>query len=476
VKTAIYRKVPPKPFRVQEPFFKAITENAHNSQATLPFFEKAIKSHSPQSLIQTKASTNPAPKDAPAWSKEGSIFLAGGFFAASPDKQTEILQHESVHALHQRYAPTDNSDAARNRAENLANNPALANAHTLAVPAPAVLGFPPQSYDNWNQVFLGVDHIIGEIIVSGIILRIAIPYDEIGIKELTQKGTLGGIDMDLIVKDKSAVYHCGPHPFKPIATYIERLKKVAAVADKVNSKIPAGSMWKAELVVMGPGVNEAFRIANGKGVLELDSKNINTNFILDSAAHEASHGVFEHHAAAGDPDYTKRVPDNFALAIADVFAQLSNTKNVDLPTGKFDPKIKPTAPTGNGAPAGLVMVVDTLWSGSGGHPWDGVDEFFASSYGAYTQDKSLLNKIIDHYISFDSSIKPIKPTLLGLLKIAGDQKKISALKAPANSTAANAALGSLGAVPDHTNIGSGLGIIAELIDPSKVIGPATIKC
>ena len=475
MKTDIYRKVAPKASRVQEPFFKSVTENARNSQTTPPFFEKAIKSHPQQPLIQTKANTDPVTKDAPAWSKEGSIFLAAGFFAASPDKQTEILQHESVHALHQRFAPTDNSDAARNHAENLAYNPALANVHTLAVAAPSVLGFPPQSYDNWNRVFLGGEHIIGEIIISGITLRIAIPYDEIGIKELTKKDTVGGIEMDTIVKDKSAVYHCGPHPFKPIASYIDRLKKVAAVANKVNSKIPAGSMWKTELVVMGPGVNEAFRIANGKGVIELDSNNIKTNFILDSASHEASHGVFEHHAAAGDPDFTKRVPDNYALAVADVFAQLSNTKNVDIPTGKFDPKIKPTAPPAGGKPAGLVMVIDTLWSGSGGHPWS-VDEFFASAYGAYTQDKSLLNKIIDHYISFDSSIKPIKPILLGLLEIAGDKKKISALKAPADTTAATAALGSLGAVPDHTSPSITLGIVRELIDPSLVRGPATIKC
>ena len=475
MKTDIYRNAAPDASRVQKPFFKSVTENSRNSQTTPPFFEKAIKSNPQQTLIQTKASADTVTKDAPAWSKEGSIFLAAGFFAASPDKQTEILQHESVHALHQRFAPTDNSDTARNQAENLANNPALANVHTLSVAAPAVLGFPPQSYDNWNRVFLGAEYIIGELIVSGITLRIAIFYDEIGIKEITKKDTVGGIEMEVIEKQKPAVYHCGAHPFKPIATYIDRLKKVAAVTSKVNSKIPAGSMWKAELVVMGPGVNEAFRIANGKGVLELDSNNIKTNFILDSAAHEASHGVFEHHAAAGDPDFTKRVPDNYALNVADVFAQLSNTKNVEIPTGKFDPKIKPTAPATGGQPAGLVMVMDTLWSGSGGHPWS-VDEFFASAYGAYTQNESLLNKIIDHYIAFDPSIKPIKPILLGLLKIAGDTKKISALKAPADTTAAMAALGALGAVPDHTSPGRTLGIIQDLIDPSLVKGPATIKC
>jgi hypothetical protein len=474
LKTPLYRKVALKPSPAQEPFFKNVTEYARNSQTAQPFFDRTTKSYSPKPLIQ-KANMDAASKDAPAWSKEGSIFLAAGFFAASPEKQTEILQHESVHALHQRSAMTDNSDAARNYAENLANNSALANVHTLSVPAPAVLGFPPQSYDGWNQVYLGADYIIGEIIEKGITLRIAIPYDDIGIKEKTHKETLSGIEMDLIDKHKSEVYHCGTHPFKPIAVYIKKLKEVAAVADKVNSKIPAGSMWKAELVVMGQGVNEAYRIANGKGVLELDSNNINTSVILDSASHEASHGVFEHHAAAGDPDFTKRVPDNFALQVADVFAQLSGTKNVDIPTGKFDPKIKPTATSGGIKPAGLVMVMDILWSGSGGHPWS-VDEFFASAYGAYIRDASLLNKIIDHYSSFDPSIKTIKPILINLLTIAGDPKKISALKAPAVTTAATTALGSVGAVPDHTIVSPVLGIIRELIDPTLVVGPAAIKC
>lgn len=449
MKAAKYRRHVTRIPRSKNFFFKSAGNNSRNGQPA-SFFEKA-----------------------PAWSIGGSVYLGAGFFAANPDKQKEILQHESVHALHQQSAPIDNSNAARNHAENIATNPGLADANALSVAAPEMLAFPPQTYDGWSQVHLGAENLFGEIVDSGITLRIAISYNELGIAEVTKKDSIGDMEMDMIVKSKSAVYHCGPHPFKPIAPYIDRLKKVAAVVKKVNAKIPAGSMWKTDLVVMAPNTNEAFRIANGKGLLELDSNNININFILDSVAHETSHGVFEHHAAAGDTDQYKRVPDNFALSIADLYVQLQNTKDVSIPTKKFDPDIVLASSSG-GKPAGLVMVMDMLWSGSGGHPWDGVDEFFASAYGAYIQNQSLLKKIIDRYAAYDPAIKPLKAVLLNLLQMTGDTKKIASLKAPADATGATKVLSYIKQVPDHTSAAPGL--LSQLIDTSTVVGPKHIKC
>jgi len=48
------------------------------------------------------------------------------------------------------------------------------------------------------------------------------------------------------------------------------------------------------------------------------------------------------------------------------------------------------------------MVMDELWTGGGGHPWDTVDEFFASAHGAY-QQKSLFEKIVAHYGKADKN-------------------------------------------------------------------------
>ena len=478
MKTDINRKTAPKTSRVQEPFFKSAGENTQNSQTSQTFFPKIVKNHSPQSLIQASINKSFTNKEVPAWSKGGSIFLGASFFAANEEKQTEILQHESVHALHQRSSHTDNSATARNHAENIANNPNLANSNALAVPAPSILRFPPQTHNPWNQVFLGHDYIIGEIISNGITLRILINFSDIKIVEKTKMSTMAGMKMPIITMTKSAVYHCGKHPYKPLLDYVKRLKELANEVAIVNSKIPAGSMWRTNLVVISPNfTNQAFRVANGKGVIELNKDDFKTPIILDTIAHEVSHGIFEYHNSAGNPNITKRIPDNFALSIADIFVKLSKTKLVNLPTKKFNPRIKPTSPSASGSaqPAGLVMVYDTLWSGSGGHPWS-VDEFFASAYGAYLRDKSLLNKIIDHYVAYDPAIKSLKPLLINLLDIVGDQGKIKNIVAPVGNSAGVSALGSLNPVPDHTNPISVLGLVNELINPLLLKGPSNISC
>jgi hypothetical protein len=59
-------------------------------------------------------------------------------------------------------------------------------------------------------------------------------------------------------------------------------------------------------------------------------------------------------------------------------------------------------------PAGIVMVPDGLWiSGAmtDGHPWDGPEQFFASAYGAFETDPTLLRQLIAHFAPADASIK-----------------------------------------------------------------------
>ena len=67
-----------------------------------------------------------------------------------------------------------------------------------------------------------------------------------------------------------------------------------------------------------------------------------------------------------------------------------------------------------------------------GHPWDTVDEFFASAHGAY-QQKPLFEKIVAHYGKADKKIPPLAKKLFALLAKVGDPKALAALKTPANN-------------------------------------------
>jgi hypothetical protein len=97
------------------------------------------------------------------------------------------------------------------------------------------------------------------------------------------------------------------------------------------------------------------------------------------------------------------------------------------PTGKFDPKAPP--PVKDGAqPAGHVMVSDTLWSGTGGHPWENADEFFASAYGGFLRAPALLKASIAFYAKLDARIAPLASDLLDLLGKVGKPKELGALK------------------------------------------------
>jgi len=376
-----------------------------------------------------------------------------------------MLRHEMVHALHQRIAPVSNSLASRQHAESLATR-AERKANTLAFtdflkPVPTVLAFPPQTYSPWSKVWIGNAELVGEVVESGITVRIIIDYGELGLK----------------TSPKYHAYHCGMHDMSPLPDIVKKMKKAAQTAAEMNKQIPttATTQRVALILIYGDRSASGYRVADGKGLIVLSREEFDANQIESTITHEGSHAIFEFHSVTGSTKPADRVPDAFALRIADLYVSLSATKLVPEPKAKFDKKSPPSL-TSTGTDdhaAGLVMVMDTLWSGSGGHPWHGVDEFFASAYAAYLQQRTLLGEIISFYEKYDPSIKPLAKELLDLLAAVADPKKWGALKAPKSAEAARAKLDISGAPPEFTKDHP---VAGRLIDPSMLRSPDAINC
>lgn len=415
------------------------------------------------------------PPDTPAWAEHGRIGLGPAFFQAGHMTQADILRHEYVHALHQRSAALDNSASARRDAEALASATHLAPRQAINAPAPAILAFPPQKHKPWDKVYIGNSTIIGELTHGDLVLRIKMDYSEFKVEDIFKYNK--DLDMDLIETNRATVYHCGKHPNINLVDKVKKLRGVLSKVEQLNNKIPAKSTFKINYVFVAANVSERFRTANNKGVLFLSSNTLDTS-IVDAAAHEASHGIFEHHATAGDADPAKRVPDNLALQVADIFVKLRNTKAAAVPQTKFDPKSPPPyeSTDSTSQPAGIIPIHDTVWSGEGGHPWSNIDEFFASAFAAFTQDPKLLDKIIDHYNKHDPSIRPLYTQLFNLFKSVGNAKSLASVAAPSDKTAAETMIGRTSAPPDYTDPAKRLISDQDLFDPTLLPGPDKIFC
>ena len=217
-------------------------------------------------------------------------------------------------------------------------------------------------------------------------------------------------------------------------------------------------------------------MANSQGLLmmelaEFDSATITLDNVV---SHEMGHGIFETHNVYDDATAT-RVPDDFALAFADLYVRLDATTNVPNPTAKFDPKHPPsTTLAKDNVPAGLAMVKDVLWSGYGGHP-ENVDEFFASAYAGFVQNKKLLATIIAYYAKHaDPSLTALGKQLFALLGAVGDTKKLAKVKPPKDTTNASAELQAIGRTPDesaHAKLGTASRYLVWLLDPSTLPTP-----
>lgn len=392
------------------------------------------------------------PAATPAWTSNGEINLGPAGLFLAPQEQRRMLRHEAFHRLHQRIAGVSEAANARTEAERLAANAESGFSFPFPLaPAPALLAFPPQPHAPWDQVWIGGGQIIGEVTEGGVAARIILSYPDIGI----------------ITAPESQTYHCGKHDPAPIPTLVPRMRKAAKQAAALNSKIPEKNYpLKTAVIAISPGANSAFREAGGKGVLVVKQEESWEGII----AHEGSHGIFSFHLGE---QVKLGAPDALAKGFAELFLELKNTAAVSIPTGIFDPKHPPPLKDDGKTttqPAGLVMVMDELWTGGGGHPWDTVDEFFASAHGAY-QQKPLFKKIVAHYGKADKKIPPLAKKLFALLAKVGDPKALAALKTPADTTAINAELQRIPPTPAVVDPVTDL-----LVNPDTLRGPSTILC
>jgi hypothetical protein len=224
-------------------------------------------------------------------------------------------------------------------------------------------------------------------------------------------------------------------------------------------------------------VNEASRLhfADGKAFVVMS----HTDFDKagpETAAHEASHAVFESHSHPDPKHPDALAPDAFALRFADLFLRLAKTPAVPLPSEPFRKQKPPLKGDGPQQPAGLVMVTDSLWSGGAateGHPWEGVDEFFASAFGAFVRDPKQLADMIAHYAPLDASVKSGGAELLSLLATLKDPKAAK-LQPPAAADQKAAADAIRQRESQASTIKERLGAILspETLPPEKVACPA----
>lgn len=402
----------------------------------------------------------------PAWSDNGEIYVGAAGLLMPPRERQQMLRHEMIHAFHQRLAVTSNNSESQRHAEALAvrgehRSDGLALADFLK-PVPMLLAYPPQTHSPWSKVWIGHAGLLGEVVEAGVTVRILMDYDNLGIKKRPQ----------------NQAYECGKHDLPPIPDVVKKMKRAAQIAAEMNKLIPttATALRVALIAIFGGSSENAYRSANGKGLIVLGRDDFDAGQIESTITHESSHAIFEFHSLAGSADASARVPNPLALRIADIYTQLYATKPVPIPKAKFDKKSPPPLTVDAAASAraaGIVMVMDTLWSGSGGHPWDGVDEFFASAYGGFLRQPNLLADIIKFYEAHDPAIKPLAAELFGLLATVDQPKKYGAVKGPKTPKAAREKLDAVAPLVEFTKEHYAAG---WYVDPSTMPGPDKINC
>jgi len=322
-------------------------------------------------------------------------------------------------------------------------------------------GLPARDYPPWTHVWIGNAAIVGEVVESGIAVRILESYADLGIDKAPEY----------------QAYECGPHDRAPIPDHVKKMRDVARKTAALNAKIPGDAKQRVtRVLIIGDAAENAYRTAFGEGLIVLARTDFDSGAYPDTIAHEASHAIFEYHSVVGSKEATARVPDALALRVAGLFDRLKATRPVPIPTARFDARRPPALDVGESdeaRPGGLVMVMDVLWAGEGGHPWQYADEFFASAHGAYLRNPKVLRASIAHYATKDPSIKPLGEELMTLLAAVGDPRAAGRLKAPKEPKAAQERLEAVGAAPDITGDVTQRG---WLVDPSTMPGPRKIVC
>ena len=291
----------------------------------------------------------PSVPPTPSGAAAGHAGLGGGrpdhpgavVAAALPVERADIIHHETIHVLQQRCAPADESGEARRRAEALAQWPQgdLLTAEELLAPAPRLLAAPVtgKPASGFTRLFAGDGEVIGEVSVGGVTARDRRSYEKLGIEApvdpKSQFGTATVSDLQYLA--------CGDKAFPVLAKVAEGLRKVAQRVAAVNESIPKGSGWRVEQVFVA---NEASRLHVADGAAPDHARaGCLDRAAAESAAHEASHAVFESHTHAR-PD-AGLAPDAFSLRLADLFGRLGGTTTVPIPTEAFTKKPPPLKET-----------------------------------------------------------------------------------------------------------------------------------
>ena len=391
-----------------------------------------------------------------AWTDRGMTHLIGAALLLSSRERKAILRHEAAHRWHQQHRPISNAANAE-PAEQFAR--AVESGQTLTRlpirgPVPPVLAYPPQAHSPWNQVWLGHPGIIGEILENDVRVRIFLKYEELGLNAAQD-------------------YQCGQHPVKKLPDLAAQMKRAARKAAELNERIKQSAAQRVALIVIATG-NTRYRQANGQGTIVIDEKEFASKEMEDTIAHETSHGIFEFHLTRQDPQ--KRMPDNLILQVTDLYLKLGQTVQLPTPTALFDAKHPPPLKN-NGSttlkPAGYLIVFDTLWSGTGGHPWENVDEFFASAYAVFTQQLPRLKQIIAHYAKADPNVNTLGTKLIDLLGKVSDPKLYETLSRPSKVQAAETEIAGVAPPEDVKNDPT---ITPWLFDPTKMPAPNQIIC
>jgi hypothetical protein len=418
---------------------------------------------------------------APAWAEDGRIVLGPAAFLLPPEERESLVRHETIHALQQRLAPSDDSPQARARAERLADRPSreLPPLDSLLAQAPRLLAAPVKGTPEkgFTRLFGGNDGIIGEVVESGVTVRAARSYGQLGISApvdpKSKFGTSTMTDLQFMA--------CSGKSFASLSGLPDRMRLVAKPFAATNRLLAKDSPFRVELVLIA---TEASRLhfVDGKSLVTMSQDDFD-NAGPETAAHEASHALFDSHTNTDRKDPTALAPDTFSLRFADLFARLAATTAVPIPTEPFA-KAKPPlagAAASAVAPAGLVMVADVLWQKtsaahlSADHPWDRPEELFASAHGAFVTDKKVLAKLIDYYAGADSSIKSLGKELLDLLAAVEDSKRLGALRPlgdPKKEAAATTSLRPPVSGPSTVKDRLGAILNPETLPPEAVLCPS----
>ncbi|MDJ0719872.1 MAG: DUF4157 domain-containing protein, partial [Prochloraceae cyanobacterium] len=382
---------------------------------------------------------------AQAFTHGQDVYFGAGKYSPESVEGKRLLAHELTHVVQQKYTTNQ---------YQLQSLPVETRVQAKPQESLPQKGSSPKN-SPWNRVWIGLPGIIGEVVEAGITVRIFKSYKELGVRQ----------------KPEDRAYACGRYNVSAIQTVVNKMKLIAQKVAYFNKKILKSKM-QTTLVLIDPGAAETgFRLSKGKGLIILNQKDFNKGAYLDYIAHEASHAIFSPHGE----DYKKpsqRVPDSLALHIANLYVQLKNTKRVPIPSTKFTKQKPPlkvkVKDIGETEPVGLVMVMDTLWSGQGGHPWHGVDEFFASAYAGFLQQPKLLHQIVNHYKKTEPAIKPLANKLFKLLKMVGKPGELKKLNKPSQSQAVQKELTGTGTIPRLDEIIGVHPYLLWLDNPSKM--------